>query len=53
MNKLTIVKEGDKTKFFLDDTEVQSVLNYKVKSSTNGVAELDLTIMVEFPVTQN
>lgn len=53
MNKLAIIKDGDKTRVFIDNTEAKNVLDYKVKSSTNGVVELNLTIMVEFPVEQN
>lgn len=53
MNKLLIVKDGDKTRILLDDKEVKGVLDYNVKSSTNGLAELDLKIIVEFPVASS
>jgi len=50
VKKLTILKEGSHTKLFLDGIEITDVNDYKIKSSTNGTAELELKIMVHFPV---
>lgn len=53
MKQLSITKDGDKTKLFLNGNELTDILEYQIISSTNGVAELTLKLMVDFPVEPN
>ena len=46
MHKLKIVTKDGCTNVFLDDFEVDGVVEYKLKSSDNDLTELKLKIIV-------
>lgn len=50
---LTIEKNKNKTKLFLDGVEIKGVVDFSVKSSADKPAELTLTMLVNYPVEQN
>ncbi|MDF2538851.1 MAG: hypothetical protein K0S76_1872 [Herbinix sp.] len=49
-NNLVINKTGNKAKLLVDGIELKFVTDYKIKSSTHGRAELNVTMIVNFPV---
>lgn len=46
MPKLSISSNSKETHIFLDGFEVTNIINYEVKSSTTGMAELTLKVLV-------
>lgn len=47
--KLSVVREGKKTKLFLDGTEIKGVVEYNIKSSAEKSTELTITMLVDYP----
>jgi hypothetical protein len=50
---LTVVKDGTKTRIFLNNTEIKNVTYLNIKSPEDSPTELTLTMLVNYPVEQN
>ena len=47
MNTLSIKTEDGKTSIYLDDLKVNSIENFKIESSSNGLLELSIKMIVK------
>jgi hypothetical protein len=49
LNSLSVIKTNNGTKLNVDEKELKSVLSYDIKSFAPGLAELTVTMIVNFP----
>lgn len=53
MMKLSVKKEGNKTKLYLDGVEIKGVTDFAIMSSGDKPTELTLTMLVNYPEEQS
>jgi len=53
MMNLSIKKDGNKIRLFLDGTEIKEIVSYELKSSAEKPTELTLTMLVNYPEEQS
>lgn len=49
LQKLSIEKRGTGTTLTLEEIELQHVKDYKIESSSSGMAELTVKLLVRYP----